>query len=145
MLYWHLTIMLSIHMWGKPMPTPRLETNPVHLTAPRRRYQTDLSDAAWDVVAPLVDTPQTGSGPRRSVNLREVVNAILYKQYTGCQWRMLPNDFPPRSTVSGYFQRWKKNGVWDQVIAALQDRAQDIEYQNRTALLTKARTQHKNQ
>jgi transposase len=48
---------------------------------------------------------------------------------------MLPNDFPPRSTVSGYFQRWKKSGVWDQLVATLQDRAQDIEYQNRTTSL----------
>jgi transposase len=117
------------------MATLKLEPHSAPVPSSRRRYPTDLSDAAWETVAPLVDTPQTGSGPRRSVNLREVVNAIFYKQHTGCQWRMLPNDFPPRSTVSGYFQRWKKSGVWDQLVATLQDRAQDIEYQNRTTSL----------
>jgi putative transposase len=117
------------------MTMSRIEPQPGHHKPPRRRYPTDLSDAAWNTVAPLVDIPQTGSGPRRSVDLREVVNAIFYKQHTGCQWRMLPNDFPPRSTVSGYFQRWKKSGVWDQLVATLRDRAQDIEHQNHTATL----------
>jgi putative transposase len=117
------------------MTTSRHGTYSTPYGSNRRRYPTDLSDAAWETVAPLVDIPQTGSGPRRSVDLREVVNAIFYKQHTGCQWRMLPNDFPPRSTVSGYFQRWKKSGVWDQIIATLQDRAQDIEYQNRSTPL----------
>lgn len=71
---------------------------------------------------PLVEIVQTGPGPRRSVNLREVVNALLYKQRTGCQWRMLPHDLPPRSTVSGYYQRWKQSGVWDQISSQLKCR-----------------------
>ena len=74
------------------------------------------------MVQPLVEIVQTGPGPRRSVNLREVVNALLYKQRTGCQWRMLPHDLPPRSTVSGYYQRWKQSGVWDQISSQLKCR-----------------------
>jgi transposase len=81
----------------------------------RRSYETDLTDEEWQLVQPLVVVPQHGPGPRRSVDLREVVNALLYKECTGCQWRMLPLDLPPRSTVSGYYQRWKQSGVWEQI------------------------------
>jgi putative transposase len=91
----------------------------------RRNYETDLSDEEWQVVRALVEVPQQGPGPRRSVNLREVVNALLYKQRTGCQWRMLPHDLPPRSTVSGYYQRWSKTGVLEQVYLALRQQIRD--------------------
>ena len=87
-----------------------------------RAYESDLSDDEWRMVQPLVEIEQRGPGPRRSVNLREVVNALLYKQCTGCQWRMLPLDLPPRSTVSGYYQRWKQSGVWEQVCHRLKQR-----------------------
>lgn len=88
--------------------------------APRSRpYDSDLTDEEWRLVQPLIEVAQRGPGPRRSVDLREVLNAVLYKQRTGCQWRMLPPDLPPRSTVSGYFQRWSKAGVLDQVYAML--------------------------
>lgn len=90
----------------------------------RRAYDSDLNDDEWRTVQPLVEIAQLGPGPRRSVNLREVVNALLYKQRTGCQWRMLPHDLPPRSTVSGYFQRWKQSGVWDQIGNRLKAREQ---------------------
>lgn len=85
-------------------------------------YETDLSDEEWQRICLLVDVAQQGPGPRRSVNLREVVNALLYKQFTGCQWRMLPHDLPPRSTVSGYFQRWSRSGTWAQVRMVLSGR-----------------------
>lgn len=85
-----------------------------------RHYDSDLTDDEWRLVQPLIEVAQTGPGPRRSVDLREVLNAVLYKQRTGCQWRMLPHDLPPRSTVSGYFQRWSRAGVLDQVYAMLQ-------------------------
>ena len=96
-------------------------------SAQRRAYDTDLSDAEWAVVRHLIETVQRGPGPRRSVDLREVLNAILYKCRTRCQWRMLPHDLPPRSTVSGYFQRWSKNGVWDQVAQQLRRLGRDVE------------------
>jgi putative transposase len=97
----------------------------------RLAYDTDLTDEEWHLVKPIIETAQTGPGPRRSVNLREVLNALLYKQRTGCQWRMLPHDLPPRSTVSGYYQRWTKTGVWDQVNMVLRRHAREKE--NRSA------------
>lgn len=94
--------------------------------APRNRpYESDLSDDEWRLVQPLIEVAQRGPGPRRSVDLREVLNAVLYKQRTGCQWRMLPPDLPPRSTVSGYYQRWSKAGVLDQVYVQLRERSRD--------------------
>lgn len=99
------------------------------LLTPSRRwaYDSDLTDEEWMLVQELVETAQIGPGPRRSVNLREVLNALLYKKRTGCQWRMLPHDLPPRSTVSGYYQRWSKSGVWDQIYATLRRQARDSE------------------
>lgn len=94
----------------------------------RLAYDTDLTDEEWMLVKPIIETAQTGPGPRRSVNLREVLNALLYKQRTGCQWRMLPHDLPPRSTVSGYYQRWTKTGVWEQVNAVLRRHAREKEH-----------------
>jgi transposase len=77
---------------------------------PPRRYATDLTDAEWELIKPVIDTPQTGRGRRRTVDLRAVANGLLYKLRTGCQWLLLPRDFPPPSTVSYYFQQWRKNG-----------------------------------
>lgn len=94
----------------------------------RRAYESDLTDEEWAIVRLLVETEQIGPGPRRSVNLREVVNALLYKQRTGCQWRLLPHDLPPRSTVSGYYQRWSRTGVLEKMYALLrqQPRTSDM-------------------
>jgi transposase len=71
------------------------------------RYPSDMTDAEWVLVKPLVDVPQHGQGRRRQVDLREVLNAVFYILETGCQWRALPRDLPPRSTVHGYFIRWQ--------------------------------------
>jgi putative transposase len=76
-----------------------------------RGYHTDMTDAEWHLVRPFVETPQTGPGPRRNVNLRAIFNAIWYKLRTGCQWCLLPKDFPPHQTVSGYFHRWRRRGI----------------------------------
>jgi transposase len=89
-------------------------------------YPTDLSDAEWERVRLLVEVTQTGPGPRRSVDLRAVLNAVRYKQRTGCQWRNLPADMPPRSTVHGYYRRWDKSGVLLQVEALLQQEAKSV-------------------
>jgi putative transposase len=66
------------------------------------RYASDLKDREWAVIAPLMPEPSRLGRPR-VVDLRAVVNAILYILATGCQWRALPKDFPPRATVQGYF------------------------------------------
>jgi putative transposase len=76
-----------------------------------RRYPTDLTDAEWKKIKPVIDTFQQGRGRRRTSDLREVVNALFYKLRTGCQWTMLPREFPPRSTVSYYFHLWQRDGT----------------------------------
>ena len=78
------------------------------------RYPSDLTDAEWALIAPLIRPGKRG-GRRRSVNLREVLNGLLYVLETGCQWRHLPRDLPPRSTVHGYLQRWDWDGTLEAV------------------------------
>ena len=76
-----------------------------------RRYASDLTDREWALVAPFVPSPRRIGRPR-TTDLREVVNAILYIAATGCQWRMLPKDLPPPSTVQRYFYDWRDTGLW---------------------------------
>ena len=82
------------------------------------RYASDLTDAEWLIVAPFMPE-RSRLGRPREVELRSVVNAILYILATGCQWRALPKDFPARSTVQGYFYRWRDDGTWHWINAAL--------------------------
>jgi putative transposase len=86
--------------------------------ADRKAYSTDLSDHQWDLVEPFMPPPKK-RGKKRTVDLREVVNAILYISRTGCQWRNLPHDFPPKSTVWDYFARFKEEGTWGRMVDAL--------------------------
>jgi transposase len=78
------------------------------------RYPSDLTDAEWALIAPLIRPARRG-GRRRSVVVREVMNGLLYVLETGCQWRHLPRDLPPRSTVHGYLQRWEWDGTLEAV------------------------------
>ena len=75
------------------------------------RYASDLTDAEWALIEPFMPPPSPIGRPRRS-DLRAVVNAILYMASTGCQWRQLPKDFPPYSTVQGYFYDWSRDGTF---------------------------------
>lgn len=75
------------------------------------RFASDTTDAEWALLKPHMPEP-AGIGRPRTTDLRVVVNAILYVLATGCQWRALPKDFPPRSTVQGYFYRWRDDGTW---------------------------------
>ena len=75
------------------------------------RYASDLSDAEWRVIAPHMP-PAKALGRPRTTDLREVVNAILYVLRSGCPWRMLPKEFPPRSTIQRYFAAWRDGGLW---------------------------------
>ncbi len=75
------------------------------------RYASDLRDAEWGVIEPFMPEPRRLGRPR-TTDLRAVVNALLYMASSGCQWRMLPKDFPPYSTVQGYFYTWRDDGVW---------------------------------
>jgi putative transposase len=77
-----------------------------------QRYPTDLTDTEWTVVAPFVPAANPGGRPR-TTDMREVVNAIFYILRSGCQWRMLPQEFPPYQTVDHYFRTWRRAGVWE--------------------------------
>jgi transposase len=78
------------------------------------RYSSDLTDAEWAVVEPFLPRARRLGRPR-TTNLRAVVNGILYIATTGCQWRMLPKDFPAFTTVQGYFYRWRDDGLWETI------------------------------
>src|SRR5499427_3983294 len=79
-----------------------------------QRYPTDLTAAEWTLLAPLIPTAKPGGRPR-TTDMREVVNAILYSLRSGCQWRMLPTEFPPYQTVYHYFWTWRRAGVWERM------------------------------
>jgi len=78
------------------------------------RYASDVTDEEFSLIEPLLPSAKRG-GRQRTTDLREVLNAILYLVRTGCQWRMLPKEFPPRSTVYGYFRRFWQDGIWHRI------------------------------
>jgi transposase len=84
----------------------------------RRRYPTDLTDAQWRVLEPLVP-PALPGGRRREVDMREVLNGIFYHARGGASWRMLPHDLPPWGTVHYYHRRWRREGAWQRIHDAL--------------------------
>jgi len=84
----------------------------------RKPYPSDLSDAQWEVLAELVPAPKPG--PQKPLyDRREILNAILYQKRTGCQWRYLPHDFPPWSSVKQYYYAWRDDGTWERIHDAL--------------------------
>jgi len=84
----------------------------------RKPYPTDLNDAEWAILEPLLPEVKPGGRPR-SVEMREILNAIFYRERTGCAWEMLPHDFPPSKTVYDYFNQWSKDGTWEQINGVL--------------------------
>ena len=78
------------------------------------RYPSDLSDAEWLIVEPMIPPAKRG-GRRRSVNVREVLNGIFYVLWTGCQWKALPKDLPPKSTVHDYLELWNWDGTLERI------------------------------
>jgi putative transposase len=82
--------------------------------ATRRPYPTDLTDEQWHILEPMIPREKHG-GRHRTMDMREVVNAILYILRTGCQWRNLPHDFPPWGTVAWYFWLWSNDGTWTRI------------------------------
>jgi putative transposase len=87
----------------------------------RKPYRSDVTDAQWDVIKDLFPAGKSGGRPR-TVNLREVVNTILYQARTGCQWDYLPHDLLAKSTVWDYFVVWQKDGTWQKILDALRGR-----------------------
>ena len=84
----------------------------------RKAYPSDLTDAQWEIVRPLLPPAKPGGRPRH-VDLREVVNTIFYQARTGVQWDYLPHDLTPKSTVWDYFVAWSADGTWQKLVDAL--------------------------
>jgi putative transposase len=82
-----------------------------NIRAARAAYPSDLTDAQWGLIAPLLPPAEPG-GRDREVNLREVLNGILYLLRSGCSWRMLPHDLPPWGTIHYYYRRFRLDGTW---------------------------------
>jgi len=97
----------------------------------RKSYPTDMSDAQWDLIATFF--PQAFvRGRNRSIETREIVNAIFYINRAGCQWDMLPHDFPNYKTVNHYYNAWRKSGVWAKMNDALAQAVRESEGRNPT-------------
>ena len=92
----------------------------------RKAYPTDLTDKEWDILKALLPEAKPGGRPR-SVDLREVVNGVLYRLRTGCAWEMLPHDLPPHQTVYDYFNTWSKEGTWERINGILVQRVRVAE------------------
>ena len=92
----------------------------------RRSYPSDLTDLEWEIIEPLLP-PAKRRGRERTTDLREVVNAILYILSEGCQWRGLPHDFPPWSTVRNYFDKWKKKNLWKNLNKVFREKLRILE------------------
>ena len=89
------------------------------------RYPSDLTDAEWALAAPLIPPAKRG-GRERRVDVREVLNAVFYILSTGCQWRALPKDLPPRSTVHEYLKLWEWSGTLARLQHALFVQAREL-------------------
>lgn len=84
--------------------------NRAHYNRDHLRYPSDTTDEEWAEMAPEIPPARRG-GRKRTVNVREVLNGLLYVLSTGCQWRAIPKDLPPRSTIFEYFARWDADGT----------------------------------
>ena len=87
----------------------------------RRAYQTDLSDKEWKIIEPHLPVPQAPGRPRLHA-LREILDAVFYIVRGGCAWRLLPHDLPPWKTVYHYFRKWRLDGTWEKLNAAIRER-----------------------
>ena len=100
-----------------------------------KSYPSDLTDEQWELLSPLLPAAKPGGRPR-TVELREVLNAILYVLRTGCAWRMLPHDLPPWQTVYKYFRGFSEDGTWERVHDAMRPNVREGE--GRSAMPTAA-------
>ena len=91
----------------------------------RRAYPSDLSDKEWRILEPLVPKVKLGGRPAEH-GRREIVNAIFYVLRSGCQWPMLPHDFPPWKTVYTYFRNWRRDGTWERIHNALRQKVRRV-------------------
>src|SRR5437016_319211 len=86
----------------------------------RQKYDTDLTDAEWTVLAPLIPPAKPGVRPRKH-DMREILNAIRYVLRAGCAWRLLPHELPPWQTVYRYLRRWEADGTWQRLNTILRE------------------------
>jgi len=86
----------------------------------RRHYPTDLTDAEWKLLEPLVPPVKAGGRPAKH-DRREIVDAILYVLRSGCAWRLLPHDFPPYQSIYHYFRLWRIEGTWEKANHTLRE------------------------
>lgn len=93
-------------------------------------YPTDLADAEWKVLEPLIPGPKP-SGRPRTTDVRAVVNAIFYLLRSGCQWRMMPKEYPPYQTVYTYFRDWRLGGVWERIHDTVRGQVREAAGRNR--------------
>lgn len=92
----------------------------------RQRYRTDLTDEQWEILETHIPPAKPGGRPR-GVDMREVINTLLYQERTGCQWDLLPHDLPPKSTVYEYFAAWRDDGTWQKINDALRRATRGIQ------------------
>jgi transposase len=100
------------------MPPMWTNENRCRYDRSKLRYPSDLTDEEWTLIAPVIPPAKRGGG-KRTVSIREVVNGLMYVLSSGCQWRAIPKDLPPRSTVNGYFALWDYDGTLDRIHHAL--------------------------
>jgi putative transposase len=95
-------------------------------TINRKSYPSDLTDEQWELIEELIPNAREGGRPRM-INMREVVNAIFYLNRSGCQWDMLPHDFPSKSSVYDYFAAWRGDGTWQTIVDVLRGTIRQME------------------
>jgi putative transposase len=91
----------------------------------RKPYPSDLTDGQWELIELVIPTAKPGGRPR-GVSMREVLNAMLYINRSGCQWDMLPHDLPAKSTVYEYFAAWRDNGTWELILERLRESHREV-------------------
>ena len=99
---------------AKPLPAAQSSVRAELYDRSRLRYPSDLTDEEWALVEPVIPPAKRG-GNRRHVVVRDVVNGLMYILSTGCQWRAIPKDLPPRSTLYDYFDLWSWDGTLDRI------------------------------
>jgi transposase len=104
---------------------PWSETDRVKYDVTRGRYSSDLSDAEFELIFPLL--PARKRRGRKPTSAREILNALFYLIRSGCPWRLLPKDFPPFTTVQNRFYAWRDNGLWTQIVCVLVMHAREAE------------------
>ncbi len=88
----------------------------------RKSYPSDLTDEQWARLEPLIPAARSNRGGRpREIDMREVINTLLYLNRSGCQWDMLPHDLLPKSSVYDYFAQWRDDGTWTKMLAAMRE------------------------